>query len=282
MDFSKMTEFFEKTADNSIKLDEFWVFNVFLFLSCLNFISIKFFWFLPNFWKFDGFTTFRILKGAEFWNAGLTSPSTWLVYIYIIFILHLGVFTIQSTLDPNHRTTLRPRRTRNQFHFRNLSSSRSHIKNQSPNNCNPKPLERNLPHPAIQQPPHAAPPPPPRGSPPPPSVPSTAVTHRGRPLRHHPERILPHPVIWPLPHRGAPPPRPIPSATVTCRCRPLRRHPERILPHLVIRSPPRAAPPPPLWPTKVTHPGWAPTPPRGSLNNGLGHRIYGFQKGMML
>jgi hypothetical protein len=54
-----MTEFFKKPVDNSVKLvdnsvkpAEFQVFNFFLFLSRLNFISAEFFQFLPNFTKF--------------------------------------------------------------------------------------------------------------------------------------------------------------------------------------------------------------------------------------
>jgi hypothetical protein len=38
-----------KPVDNSAKPAEFQVFNFFLFLSWLNFVSIDFFWFLPNF-----------------------------------------------------------------------------------------------------------------------------------------------------------------------------------------------------------------------------------------
>jgi hypothetical protein len=67
--FQKMTEFFEKPADNSVKpVDnsvkpaEFQVFKFFLFLSWLNFVSTEFFRFLPIFFKFNGFATFRILK----------------------------------------------------------------------------------------------------------------------------------------------------------------------------------------------------------------------------
>jgi hypothetical protein len=38
-----MTEFFEKSADNSVKPVEFRVFKFFLFLSRLNFVSAEFF-----------------------------------------------------------------------------------------------------------------------------------------------------------------------------------------------------------------------------------------------
>jgi hypothetical protein len=37
-----MTEFFEKTIDNSVKPAEFWIFKIFLFLSRLNFVSTEF------------------------------------------------------------------------------------------------------------------------------------------------------------------------------------------------------------------------------------------------
>jgi hypothetical protein len=57
--FSKMIKFFEKLVDNSVKpVDnlvkptEFQVFKFFLFISRLNFISVDFFWFFPNFTEF--------------------------------------------------------------------------------------------------------------------------------------------------------------------------------------------------------------------------------------
>jgi hypothetical protein len=40
--FSKITEFFEKSADNSVKPAEFRVFKIFLFLSRPNFVSVEF------------------------------------------------------------------------------------------------------------------------------------------------------------------------------------------------------------------------------------------------
>jgi hypothetical protein len=50
--FSKMTDFFEKSADNSVKLAKFQVSKFFLFLARLNFVSAEFFRFSSNFSKF--------------------------------------------------------------------------------------------------------------------------------------------------------------------------------------------------------------------------------------
>jgi hypothetical protein len=201
------------------------------------------------------------------------------IYIYIEYFYYTWCiyYTVYAgPKPPNHPWTAQDQT----FHFRNLSSS--YIKNQSPNNCNPKHPERILPHPRIRQPPHAVPPPPPHGAPPPPPVPSTAVTHRGTTssgssrirwfsrspawhstpavgsLRRH--RDLPMPLTE-APSRADPPasgdsaaaPRGSTATTVTCRGCPPRR-------------PPRPST----------------DPSAHSLNNGLGHRIYGFQKGMML
>jgi hypothetical protein len=54
-----MSDFFKKPVDNSVKsvdnlvkLAEFWVFKIFLFLSRLNFVLTEFFWFLSNFTDF--------------------------------------------------------------------------------------------------------------------------------------------------------------------------------------------------------------------------------------
>jgi hypothetical protein len=43
-----------KPADNSVNSAEFWIFENFLFLACLNCVSAEFYRIFPNFQKIDG------------------------------------------------------------------------------------------------------------------------------------------------------------------------------------------------------------------------------------
>jgi hypothetical protein len=170
--------------------------------------------------------------------------------------------------------TLGPRRTRpNQFHFRNLSSSRSHIKRNHPIIVTPNTPSRSSAFGDSTATPRRS------------TAPAGSLYRRDplRPPTEAPSRADP-------PASGDSATASRGSTTATPRCSTaaagsFRRHdvpmpsaeaPSRVDPSASGDSAAAAMT------RRGVHPGRAPTPPHGSLNNGLGHRIYGFQKGTML